>query len=492
MLPIIAGFHPDPSICRAGDWYYLANSSFEYVPGVPIHRSRDMLTWELVGHALPDADAVHAATGRAGASQGIYAPTLRHHGGRFWMVTTSIADVMRGQLITHADDPAGPWSAPVRVDQTFGIDPDLAWDDEGACYLTYRGFMPPGIHQVKIDPATGERLGEDRVIWHGSGLGESEGPHLFRRGDWWYLVVAEGGTHTGHAVSVARSRAPEGPFENNPENPILSHRSTAHPVQATGHADLVETADGSWALVHLGIRQRGAFPRFHVLGRETFLAGVDWVEGWPVVVEGRYDAPGADPSFDDAFEGTALDARWVAPGVAPSDFAVPSAGLRLEPSRDAESSEQHLPLCTRLRSFAWKAVVAPGDGDMCVSVRLAADHWLGLERVGDAIRARQVSAHLDATLGAVRAEPGDTLVIEATPTVGRQGGPGPDTIELAVERAGERVSLARVDGRHLSTEVVGGFTGRMLALEALGGPATVRSVALTELEEPAPPAMPWG
>ena len=279
--PILPGFFPDPSVCRVGETYWLVNSTFEYVPGVPIHRSEDLLRWDLVGHALPDAAVVNAAPGRAGASQGIFAATIRHRDGLFYVTTTRIRDIERGQLIVHASNPAGLWSEPVYVAGTSGIDPDLAWTDDGSCLLTWAGKAPAGIHQVPVDPRSGERLGDEAVVWEGTGLAYTEGPHLIRRGEWWYLVVAEGGTHLGHGVSIARSREPRGPFEGHPRNPIFSHRSLPHEVQATGHPDLFELADGSWAMVYLAIRPAGAFPFFHVNGRETFLAGVDWEDDWP-------------------------------------------------------------------------------------------------------------------------------------------------------------------------------------------------------------------
>ena len=150
--PVLPGFHPDPSICRVGDTYYLATSSFEYAPGVPIFRSTDLRSWELVGHALDRPTQLDVS--KAGPSGGIFAPTLRHHDGRFWMITTNWADD-GGQLLVHADDPAGPWSEPVRIPSAMGIDPDLAWDDDGTCLMTYAGFGPDGgegiVQSVIVD-----------------------------------------------------------------------------------------------------------------------------------------------------------------------------------------------------------------------------------------------------------------------------------------------------------------------------------------------------
>ncbi|MDW6057549.1 glycoside hydrolase family 43 protein [Streptomyces sp. FXJ1.4098] len=233
-------------------------SSFEYFPGVPIFHSRDLVRWEQIGNVLDRPSQLSLRLGREGASAGIYAPTLRHHDGQFWVVTTNRDEVMKGHLIVRANDPGGEWSDPVHTSGAIGIDPDLAWDEDGACYLTWSG--PQGVAQATVDPATGKVLSEPRVIWRGTGMAHTEGPHLIRRGAYWYLLVAEGGTGPGHGVCVARSTAPSGPWEPHPANPVLSHRSIAHPVQNTGHGDLVELPDGSWAMVHLGVRPRGSFP----------------------------------------------------------------------------------------------------------------------------------------------------------------------------------------------------------------------------------------
>ena len=217
--PIIPGFHPDPSICRVGDDYYLVNSSFEYLPGVPIFHSRDLVTWELIGNVLDREDQL-ALESSAGSS-GIFAPTIRHHDGRFWMITTCINRVREGHLIVSATDPAGPWTTPVYTTGVMGIDPDLFWDEDGTCYLTWAGGWDGGmpIMQVAIDPETGELLGEPRGISGGTGLANPEGPHLYRRGDWYYLLLAEGGTERGHTVTIARSRSVDGPFEEQSGEP---------------------------------------------------------------------------------------------------------------------------------------------------------------------------------------------------------------------------------------------------------------------------------
>lgn len=480
-MPILAGFYPDPSICRVGDWCYLASSTFEYVPGVPIHRSRDLIEWELVGHALPDAAVINPGVGFDAASAGIFAPTLRHHDGLFWMITTSIRDADRGQLIVHAEDPAGPWSAPVYVPDTAGIDPDLAWLEDGSCLMTWCGHNPPAIYQVQVDPMTGERLSDRITLWHGTEMKDTEGPHLFEKDGWWYLTVAEGGTHVGHGVSVARSRSPQGPFESCPANPIFSHRSLPHPVQATGHPDMIELADGSWVMVYLGTRPGGAYPGFHVNGRETFLAGIDWVDGWPVVDEDRFDVPDRDRSWEDAFEGDALDSRWVSPGKAPADVSRQGeGGLTVLAGREADSAEQLDMVCARIPALDFTATAELVDGDACFSVRMDAKSWVGVEKVGGTVRGRASSGPFDQTFTSVDAQAGDVLAIRSTPSRELYGRMGPDMLEPGIIRDGEFIALAAVDGRYVSTEVAGGFTGRMLALEGLGGEATVTRVSYRE------------
>src|SRR4029453_9257838 len=225
--PVVPGFFPDPSVCRVGDDYYLACSSFEYFPGVPTHHSPDFERWTLVANALDRPEQLPLAGARSSA--GIYAPTLRHHDGLFWLVTTNVSGA--GHVIYTAEDAHGPWSDPVAVDGAVGIDPDLAWDAEGACWLTYSelgggAFAAGGgrIRQARVDPRSGRVLEEPRTLWSGTGLQFPEAPHLYELDGTWYLLIAEGGTGPGHAVSIARGPSPCGPFEGCPHHPLLSHR----------------------------------------------------------------------------------------------------------------------------------------------------------------------------------------------------------------------------------------------------------------------------
>ncbi|MHB9026284.1 MAG: glycoside hydrolase family 43 protein [Armatimonadota bacterium] len=276
--PIIPGFHPDPTICRVGEDFFLATSTFEYFPGIPIFHSRDLAEWRQVGHALTRASQLplrHSAP-----SRGIYAPTLRYWDGRFYLIVAN--HTVGRKILVSADDPAGEWSEPIWLEQE-GCDPSLTFDDDGTAYYTSTG--PGGICQSVMDITTGKELSEFRTVWGGTGGIHPEGPHLYHIGDWYYLMIAEGGTAYGHGETVARSRSPWGPFESCPYNPILTHRDRpGHPIQATGHADLVDDDHGNWWAVFLGIRPQGG--RYHHLGRETFLAPVTWTyDGWPIIGE---------------------------------------------------------------------------------------------------------------------------------------------------------------------------------------------------------------
>ena len=275
--PILLGFHADPSICRVGDDYYMVNSTFEYFPGVPVYQSRDLVNWKLIGHCLTRKSQLNLDKARS--SRGIFAPTIRYHAGTFYMITTTVG--AGGNFYVTATNAAGPWSEPVWVDRA-GIDPSLFFDDDGKVYFTRQVDGERGYSgQSLLNLGTGKLEGEMKELWRGTGGVWPEGPHLYKINGKYYLMISEGGTSYNHALTVARSDSPWGPFESNPNNPILTHRNRPNdPLQALGHGDLVETPDGWW-VVFLGIRPQGG--RYHHIGRETFLAPVTWQNGWPVI-----------------------------------------------------------------------------------------------------------------------------------------------------------------------------------------------------------------
>lgn len=276
--PVLPGFHADPSVCRVGDDFYLVNSTFQYFPGVPVFHSKDLIHWEQIGACLTRPSQVNLEN--MDGNNGIYAPTIRYHDGVFYMVTTIFPS--RKHFYVYTDNPAGEWSDPIMIDFVTGsCDPTLFFD-EGKCYFLWKDGT---IKICEIDVNTGKQLSEIKRLWSGMGGRYPEGPHLYKKDGYYYLLLAEGGTEHGHHVTLARSRYLEGPYTPCPSNPILSHFNNEmqnSPIQGLGHADFVQAPDGSWWVIFLGYRTHGYLQ--HVMGRETFLAPVQWEKGsWPVV-----------------------------------------------------------------------------------------------------------------------------------------------------------------------------------------------------------------
>lgn len=296
--PILPGFYPDPSICRVGDDFYMVTSSFSYFPGVPVFHSRDLRHWEQIGHVLDRPEQLPLDWQYI--SGGIYAPTIRYHDGLFYMVTTNVS--FGGDFFCTAKDPAGPWSEPHYVKGAPGIDPTLFWDDDGICYMmgtTDWQDETPGVWIGRVDLENSCIVGERKRVWSGALVNAwaPEAPHVYKKDGWYYLLIAEGGTEHYHAVTIARSREIMGEYEGYRGNPILTHRHLGddHPICNVGHGDLVQLKDGSWYMVMLASRIYGGYHKN--LGRETFIAPVDWSGEWPVVspgtgrVEWTYPAP---------------------------------------------------------------------------------------------------------------------------------------------------------------------------------------------------------
>ena len=316
--PVVRGLAPDPSICRVGDDFYLTNSTMGLYPGVPILHSRDLVHWQVIGHALTTAQQF--CLDRNGGSPMIYAPTLRHHGGTFYLVTTDVAG--GGNFFVTAPDPAGPWSDPVFIDQPV-FDPSLFFDDDGRTYYTRRGdFKDRDIVQAQIDPGTGKLLTPLRSVGKGMVSDDTEGPHLFKRDRWYYLTCGEGGSRALHMQTIGRSRSPWGPFDPCPGNPIISQlHAWWHPVHALGHADFVDDAAGHWWAVCLGTRHAG-YDVPSAIGRETYLLPVEWKDGWPTIdplLTRQFDVPAAPLLPDhpwpatpprDHFRGSTLGLEW--------------------------------------------------------------------------------------------------------------------------------------------------------------------------------------
>jgi xylan 1,4-beta-xylosidase len=297
--PILPGFNPDPSICRVGDTYYIATSTFEWYPGVQIHRSTDLANWELAARPLNRA-ALLDMRGNPD-SGGIWAPCLSHADGKFWLVYTDVKRLDGSfkdthNYITTCETIDGEWSDPWFVNST-GFDPSLFHDEDGRKWFvnmvwnhrgpgTGRNPTHPSFDGIEVQEWSPEAglIGEVRVIWPGTERGLTEAPHLFKRNGYYYLTTAEGGTGYGHAVSMARSRDIFGPYEDHPQKHLMSAAGAPdHPIQRTGHGQYVEAADGTfWHTFLMGrpIPGPDGTGRFSPLGRETGIERCVWRDDW--------------------------------------------------------------------------------------------------------------------------------------------------------------------------------------------------------------------
>lgn len=485
--PLIPGFNPDPSVVRVGDDYYLITSSFEYLPGLPIYHSADFESWEQIGNVATRPEQLDIYN--VPTPLGVFAPTIRHHNGLFYVIVTVVGG--RGCVIFTATDPAGDWSDGIPVTGLDGIDPDLAWDQNDAAYLTYSGHRmnedgtrTPSIMQVTVDVATGAILDSPRALWSGTGLKFPEAPHLYQRDDSWYLLIAEGGTERGHAVSVARSPSPVGPFEGAPTNPILSARSTNRPVQNTGHGDIVELPDGGCAMVVLGMRPLGMGQAFSVLGRETFVTRLAWADGWPTAEPVELNPRPRESSYRDSFTSDVLDPGWMAVRRAPHQVAVVGDGaLVLVADGDGLGGQHPVFLGRRQGNITAEAAiaidVARGVGGL--AIRYDEHHHYEVEASGTPdgtdvvarINLTGISQEWRARL------PVGPVILTLTAT------PNPSQMRLSdpVERLvftaapaadpDARQTIADIDGRYLSAEVVVAFAGRVLGPYCTAGTVTV-------------------
>lgn len=345
--PILRGFNPDPSILRVGEDYYIATSTFEWFPGVQIHHSRDLANWELIKRPLERESQLNMIGNPD--SGGIWAPCLSHCDGTFYLIYTDVKQwtgtrhkITHNYLVT-ATDIMGPWSEPIYLDSS-GFDASLFHDDDGRkWYLSMIWDHRKGKNQFagtllqEFDAKSGKLVGPRKNIFLGTELKLTEGPHLYKRDGYYYLLTAEGGTSYDHAVTMARSKTIDGPYEVAPNNPFITSAKNPEAVlQKAGHASLVETPEGEWYAVHLcgrplevasaeapilvdpGAVQRSILPaqdRRCVLGRETALQKVDWpAGGWPALPHGtsvpavEIEIPGVavnkiDNSMRDDFEG---------------------------------------------------------------------------------------------------------------------------------------------------------------------------------------------
>ncbi|MDE6926594.1 MAG: glycoside hydrolase family 43 protein [Acetatifactor sp.] len=336
--PILKGFCPDPSIIRVGRDYYIATSTFEWWPGVRLFHSGDLQHWEQIPSPLRRESQLNLVGDPP--SGGVWAPCLSHDGKRFFLIYTDVK-TKKGRYynthnyLVHTDDIYGDWSEPVYLN-SIGFDPSLFHDTDGRKYLVnmVNGFK--GILVQELDSEY-HLTGRQQKVYAGSGIGCTEGPHMYHIGDWYYLIAAEGGTGYNHCVTMARAKTVWGPFETAPENPILtSDREDMSSLQKCGHADIVETQNGEWYMVHLCSRPLKG-ERWCTLGRETAIQKMIWDrEGWlrlqrggrfadneteaPAGMEQACPEDGEEGFYDD-FEESELHVRYSSPRIDYNTFA---------------------------------------------------------------------------------------------------------------------------------------------------------------------------
>lgn len=293
--PVLAGYYPDPSICKKDNDYYIVNSSFAYYPGLPLFHSNNLINWKQIGYAMDRPEQLDLADAPV-AYGGLYAPTIRYHKGVFYIVCTQVGP--KGNFVITATHPKGPWSNPVYLPEVSGIDPSLFFDDNDSCWLVHNGPAPDNkplyeghstIRLIAFDYKNLKVIGQSRIAVNGgTDISKKprwiEGPHIYRKDGWYYLICAEGGTEEGHSVVVFRARSLQDDFVSYENNPVLTQRHLLNtprkfPITSTGHADIFEDYSGNWWGVFLGCRPYQG--DYYNTGRETFMAPVEWKNEWP-------------------------------------------------------------------------------------------------------------------------------------------------------------------------------------------------------------------
>ena len=491
--PVLKGFYPDPSVCAANGRYYLVCSSFQFFPGVPLFESEDLVNWNQIGHVLTRPSQV--MLNKINSSGGVFAPTIRFNDGRFYMVTTN--DTTHKHFYVYTDDIRGEWSEPITVDQN-GIDPSLYFED-GHAYFISNGSDDngvPGVVQCEIDIATGRKLTPSRTIWQGSGGRYLESPHLYKINGSYYLMAAEGGTEYGHKVTIARSRDIDGPYEENPANPILTHinkNAQNSPIQGTGHADLIQAPDGSWWMVCLAFRPQSG--SHHLLGRETFLAPVRWDKNaWPVVngdgtIALQMDVPtlpqyplAPKPARTD-FKNGKLGPEWVhIRNYHPENYTFASGNLRLKATpvnlnngkgspTFAGRRQEHIDF-TATTSMQLKKAASGDEAGLTVYMFESSHYDLLVKQLADGKQAVVLRYQLNELTHTEK----EVILPQGKVQLRVKGSNEIYSFEYATNGKDFK-ELGRMNTRYISTETAGGFTGIMLGLYAVSGSQTSKAYA---------------
>lgn len=507
--PILAGFYPDPSIAGANGDYYLVTSSFAYFPGIPIFHSKDLVNWTQVGHVLDRPSQLNLDS--LGLSRGVFAPAIEYHDGIYYVLNTLVD--AGGNFMVTATDPAGDWSDPIWLPEVEGIDPSIFFDDDGKIYILnnadpegeslYQGHKAIWIQEY--DASAQKIINKKMIIDGGVDISQQpiwiEAPHLVKINEEYILLAAEGGTGPEHSEVVFKSNSPWGPYVPYENNPILTQRhldkARPFPVEYAGHADIVETQNGEWWAVFLGVRPYEW--QYFNTGRETFLLPVEWIDGWPVILQGDEPVPykvkkpdlPQQPSagipingnfvlFED-FDEPALDDYWIFirtpreewfnlnsnPGsVSIKSRPHPLSG-RGQPSFIGRRQQHAYAEVSTAMQFEPKSV-----GDIAGLTAFQGEHFYYLIALG-LDESNQKTVFLEKRNGQESNEASE--IIASVPVQLPEG----QNLYLKIEAKGKfydfyyateegawQLLMANADGTILSTEVAGGFVGTVFGLYA--------------------------
>ncbi|MDC7676136.1 glycoside hydrolase family 43 protein [Asticcacaulis machinosus] len=517
--PVLAGFHPDPSITRAGDDYYLINSTFGFYPGIPIFHSRDLVTWTQIGNAFSRPDMMPFSSNIGLSGSGIYAPAIRYKDGLFYIITTCVG--CGGNFVITARDPAGAWSDPIWLPFIEGIDPSILFDDDGKVYVVHqrsplnkRYDAHTAVAIMEVDPVTFAQKSEDIILVDGGdktpwNMDYLEGPHIYKVKGEYILSAPGGGTGYFHQQLAFKSKSPLGPYTANPNNPILTQfglpDDRPDPVTATGHADMVEDQNGQWWAVFLGTRVYDlATPpqdpgRFHT-GRETFMLEVRWKDGWPVILEkgkalpARPDRPllKADKAASipttgnftvrDEFDADKLAPQWMFARTPTQGWWEAGDGSLIITARNDRFGSRGQPSFVGRRIAHMTATLttklsfdpaAAGDESGLMAVQNDEFYYafgLGLNSAGQKVlRVRKREG---------QNEPERGITLTETPWTGAQNAPiylrmtlNKGRIDFEASADGQRFTpvLANGDAKVLTTAAASGFVGAVAGMYAEGG-----------------------
>ncbi|NLZ45438.1 MAG: glycoside hydrolase family 43 protein [Clostridiales bacterium] len=496
--PIVSGFYPDPSVCRANGKYYMVCSTFQYFPGVPLFESSDLINWKQIGHCLTRESQI--MLDKINSSGGVFAPTIRYNDGRFYMVTTN--DTTHQNFYVFTDDIYGEWSEPITVEQG-GIDPSLYFEGDKVYFMS-NGSDDNGIGgvvQCEINIETGKKLSPSKTIWQGTGGRYLEAPHLYKINNKYYLLAAEGGTEYGHMETYAVSDAPFGKFVTCSNNPILTNRDLGgYEIQGAGHGDLVEDNSGNWWLFHLAFRQSGRWSTYHHLGREVFLVPITFDsnglisagENGIVLKEFETDLIANDVVQNVkkhyTFENTCWDLDWCFLRVpCKENYILEKDRVSLkgtEVSLDEADSPSFI--CIRQKDFCAEIScdVRIDEGEAGITIYMDENHHYDLAmlktddsfEVIERLNVGDIKSVQNKVLASL--SPSLTSNSNASDTdINKQSYSYSDKVKLIIRADnysynffacinGEEIYLGSGQTRYLSSEVAGGFTGVVIGLYA--------------------------